>query len=474
MDRTAKLMSVDRTACPGQPFAQPGTGVLAHSRALRFWLDPANLAARLEKAGPVVPTRTGPATAFQVNDPALLRKVGSDEDTFRFWGPDPSLRDFNENGVVGLEGAAHRERRAVMRPAFTASRLTALGPSVQARTRRLLADLPADRPLDMRVEMSRLACGLLVSCVLKSELTPDTLSKIAAARSTLSGGMFWRYALAPWPWVPVPRRRACRRALAELDEAVRQVRARHRPDPDGGDLVSLLEAAAPGNPHVVQRDIRALLIAGMETSASTLAWACYELGRNPHYQQALQEEADATPDSSRLQAHQLPLATAFVQEVTRLHGIPFLVRRTRHQTCQGGVRIPAGAVVTLPLGALRRDKNRYRDPDVFDPQRWLPHAEPPPAPTALLAYGLGPRYCPGAAAADAMLPVALATLASSRTLRPARPGRKIGVSLELTPTPKGLTMYATPCEPRLVDTGPAPDTNIVSSSGATSTEKGHA
>ncbi|WP_299535836.1 cytochrome P450 [uncultured Streptomyces sp.] len=437
-------MSVDRTACPGQPPATPGPGALTHSRALRFWLDPANLAARLAQAGPVVRTRTGPATAFQVNDPALLRKVGTDEDTFGFWGPDPSLRDFNGDGVVGIEGAAHRKRRAVMRPAFAASRLTAFGPSVQAVTQRLLADLPTDRPLDMRVEMSRLACGLVVSCVLNSELTPGTLSRIAAARATLSGGTFWRYALAPWPWVPVPRRRACRRALAELDEAVSQVRARHRPDPDGQDLVSLLEAAAPGNPHVVQRDVRALLIAGMETSASTLAWACYELGRHPHYQQALQDEADAAPDSNRLHAHQLPLATAFVQEVTRLHGIPFLVRRTRHRTCLGGVRIPAGSVVTLPLGALRRDRNRYPDPDVFDPRRWLSRAEPAPAPGALLAYGLGPRYCPGAAAADAMLPVALATLAGSRTLRPARPGRKIGVSLELTPTPKGLSMYATP------------------------------
>ncbi|PWS47568.1 cytochrome P450 [Streptomyces sp. FT05W] len=470
MDRTEKLMNVDRSACHGQPPVPPGPGTLAHSRALRFWLDPANL----DQAGPVVRTRTGPATAYQVNDPVLLRKVGSDENTFRFWGPDPSLRDFTENGVVGIEGAAHRERRAVMRPAFTASRLTALGPEVQARTRSLLADLPADRPLDMRVEMSRLACGLLVSCILNSELAPDTLSKIAAARSTLSGGIFWRYALAPWPWVPVPRRRASSRALTELDEAVHQVRDRHRPDPDGQDLVSLLEAAAPGNPHVVQRDIRALLIAGMETSASTLAWACYELGRHPHYQQALQDEVDAAPDTSRLQADQLPLATAFVQEVTRLHGIPFLVRRTRHETCQGGVRIPAGAVVTLPLGALRRDRNRYPDPDVFDPQRWLPHAEPPPVPAALLAYGLGPRYCPGAAAADAMLPVALATLASSRTLRPARPGRRIGVSLELTPTPKGLTMYATPREPRTADTRPTPGANIDSRSGVASTKDGQA
>ncbi|MEU2023740.1 cytochrome P450 [Streptomyces sp. NPDC016469] len=465
-------MPMDRKACPGQPPVPPGPEVFSPSRSLRFWLNPANLAARPDRA-PVVRTRTGPATAFQINEPALLRKVGSDEETFRFWGPDPSLRDFNEDGVVGLEGAAHQERRAVMRPAFAASRLTALGPAVQTHTRQLLADLPADRPLDMRVEMSRLACGLLVSCVLNSELSPDTLSKIAAARAALSAGTFWRYALSPWPWVPVPRRRSSNRALAQLDEAVSQVLARHRPDPDGRDLVSVLEAAAPENPHVVQRDIRALLIAGMETSASTLAWTCYELGRHPHYQQALQDEARAAPDASRLQAHQLPLATAFLQEVTRLHGIPFLVRRTRHQTHQGGVQIPAGAVVTLPLGALRRDRNRYPDPDVFNPQRWLPHAEPPPAPAALLAYGLGPRYCPGAAAADAMLPVALATLASSRTLRPARPGRRIGVSLELTPTPKGLTMYATPCEPRLTANGPAPGADTHSRSGTTSTETGH-
>lgn len=173
-------MSVDRAACPGQPSVPPGAGVLAHSRALLFWLDPANLAARLAQAGPVFPTRTGPATAFQVNDPALLRKVGSDEDPFRFWGPDPSLREFTEHGVVGLEGAAHRERRTGMRPAFAASRLTGPGPSVQARTRQFLSDLPADRPLDMRVEMSRLVCGLLITCVLNSELTPDTQSKIAA------------------------------------------------------------------------------------------------------------------------------------------------------------------------------------------------------------------------------------------------------------------------------------------------------
>lgn len=56
---------------------------VAHSRTLRFWLDPANIAVRLGQAGPVARTKAGPAVAFQVNDPSLLRKVGCGEDTFQ-------------------------------------------------------------------------------------------------------------------------------------------------------------------------------------------------------------------------------------------------------------------------------------------------------------------------------------------------------------------------------------------------------
>ncbi len=93
---------------------------VAHSRTLRFWLDPANIAVRLGQAGPVARTKAGPAVAFQVNDPSLLRKVGCGEDTFQAWSADPCLRDFTGNGFAGSEGQAHRNRRALMKPALAA------------------------------------------------------------------------------------------------------------------------------------------------------------------------------------------------------------------------------------------------------------------------------------------------------------------------------------------------------------------
>ncbi|MFJ2027654.1 cytochrome P450 [Streptomyces sp. NPDC087897] len=441
------------------PAAVEGPGI-AYSRSLRFWLDPANLAEKLRQAGPVVRTRTGPAVAFQMNDPALIRKVGSTEDVFQFWGTDPCLKEVGGRGLPGAEGRVHRERRAVMRPALAAPRLTELGTSVRARTRRLLAEIPSDRPVDMRFEMGRLASGLIVESVLNSTLSSETLSALARSRSALSAGMIWKYTLSPWPWLPAPRQRAFRRAAALLDRATREVYENHRPDPDGGDVVSLLKRASGGDRDKVLHDLYALLLAGIETTTGTLAWSCYELGRHPGHQEALRAEADAVlgadGSADAVRAELLPRAGGFITEITRVHGIPFLVRRTRHATCLGGQTVPARAVVTLPLGALRRDPDRYARPDEFDPLRWSPDAQPPLSPAAVFAYGLGPRYCPGAAVADILVPVALASLVHARTLRMARPGRKVRVSLELTPTPKGLSMVAAPREPRPGRAGAVP------------------
>ncbi|MFF8444983.1 cytochrome P450 [Streptomyces californicus] len=436
---------VEEIAHGGCPASRKEPRVV-HSRTLRFWLDPANIAVRLGQAGPVARTKTGPASAFQVNDPSLLRKVGCGEDTFQFWSTDPSLRDFAENGFPGSEGRAHRDRRALMKPALATARLTALGPCVRDSTDRLIAGLPTDRPADIPFETSRLVAGLVVETVLNSALSPDLLTRLARARSALSAGVLWKYALAPWPWVPAPRRRAFRRAFATLNEAAREVYARHRPDADGNDVVSLLKRSSDDRPDAALHDLRALLFAGIEATSSTIAWACYELGRHPDHQTAVRAEADAVLGADAVGPELMPRTAGFVREVTRLHGIPLLVRRARRATRVGDQPVPAGALVTLPLGALRRDPARYARPEEFDPLRWSPEARPPLSPAALLPYGLGPRYCPGAAASEIMVPVALASLVRSRTLRMAPAGGTVRLSLELTPMPKGLTMIAAPRE----------------------------
>lgn len=444
-------MNGDSKADSVVPMAPDCSRLLGHARSVRFLMDLREIAARLGKAGPVVRVKAGPFVGYLLNDSSLIRQAARDEDTFMFWGREPHVRVIVREGLLSTEGTVHRDRRAVMRPAFAVPRPADLGASVRTETRSLLATLPADRPVDMSHEMTRLTFHLAVRCVLRSEVSPGTLTALAAAHATLSQVGALRFLLSPWPWVPVPRQRALRRALAVLDEATREVLARHRPAEDGCDVVSLLKQAWREPSEAAVQDVRTLLFTGGEATASTLAWACYELGRHPHHQQALQEEADAALGPGQSQAgfgmDRLPRTAAFVKEVIRLHGLPVLVRCTRRETWLGGHRLPAKATVFLHLGAMSRDPAHFERPDVFDPTRWMPDAQPSVSPAAWLPYALGPRYCPGAAVADVMVPVALATLVATRTVRTARPGRTVRSGFELAAMPRGLTMTAALREP---------------------------
>jgi unspecific monooxygenase len=69
-----------------------------------------------------------------------------------------------------------------------------------------------------------------------------------------------------------------------------------------------------------------------------------------------------------------------------------------------GIDIPRGALVLIAPWVLHRHRRRWRDPDAFDPARFLPDAPPPPR-FAYLPFGTGPRVCVGAqfALAEAVL-----------------------------------------------------------------------
>lgn len=98
---------------------------LKASHTLRYWTDPGNIAPRLTRPAPVTEVKAGPATAFQVDDVQLIRKVAAGEDAFMSWTPDPARRDVIGAGPLGSEGEPHRERRTVPTPAPNGLTLTA-------------------------------------------------------------------------------------------------------------------------------------------------------------------------------------------------------------------------------------------------------------------------------------------------------------------------------------------------------------
>ena len=103
-----------------------------------------------------------------------------------------------------------------------------------------------------------------------------------------------------------------------------------------------------------------------------------------------------------------------VNETLRLYPPAFVIVRQAIAADRAGIDIPRGAVVMIAPWVLHRHRRLWRDPDAFDPSRFLPDAPPPPRFT-YLPFGAGPRVCVGAQFALAEATLVLAPL--MRTFR---------------------------------------------------------
>jgi cytochrome P450 family 135 len=145
---------------------------------------------------------------------------------------------------------------------------------------------------------------------------------------------------------------------------------------DGGDALTDPE---------LRDQLVTLLLAGHETTATALAWALYELGRDPE-QLRLARAAAAAGDGDWLEA--------VLKESMRLHPvIPMVVRTLTEPTTVGGHDLPAGVTVAPSILLSHARAESFPEPGRFDPSRFVGHHL---APNTWIPFGGGVRRCIGA------------------------------------------------------------------------------
>jgi cytochrome P450 family 135 len=155
------------------------------------------------------------------------------------------------------------------------------------------------------------------------------------------------------------------------------------------DVLSKLLVADPAQPDEELRDhLITLLLAGHETTASTLAWTFHDLARRPQLLARVQRAADAG-DEAYLEAT--------VKEAMRLRPvIANVARRLNRPVTVAGYDLPAGVVVFPSIQLVQLRPDVYDEPTEFRPERFL-GAAPPPA--TWIPFGGGLRRCLGASLA---------------------------------------------------------------------------
>ena len=136
-----------------------------------------------------------------------------------------------------------------------------------------------------------------------------------------------------------------------------------------------------------------LLLAGHETTATSLAWALRELGQHPDLLRRSQEAALGTgPDGPTTEDD--AWLEAVMKESMRLHPvIPMVVRTLMEPATIGGVDLPAGTTVGPSIIVAHQRPENHPEPDAFRPERFL--GQNPPTNT-WIPFGGGVRRCIGA------------------------------------------------------------------------------
>ena len=128
-----------------------------------------------------------------------------------------------------------------------------------------------------------------------------------------------------------------------------------------------------------------LLLAGHETTATALAWALYEVGKDPE-QRRRAREAAVTGDDVWLEA--------VLKESMRLHPvIPMVVRTLMRPVTIGGYDLPAGTTIGPSILIAHSREDNHPDPEEFRPERFIDQSPPT---NTWIPFGGGVRRCIGA------------------------------------------------------------------------------
>jgi enediyne biosynthesis protein E7 len=394
----------ERHRVPPGPPGHPLIGHLWHVGRDRLGL----MVSAAQQYGDAVRLRMGPKTLYLFNHPDHVKHVLSENHAnYRKGLGQAHARRALGDGLLTSEGALWRRQRRAVQPAFHKDRVASAAEAIVDEAQRMIARWHRRSPdtVDLVPEMTHLTLGVLGRWLLQVDLGgADRLGD--AFEAIQDQAMFEMTTLnAVPPWLPLPRQLRFRRARRELDQLVNTLVAERAVDADDGhDLLSRLIATAGEQPGPAARrqlrdELVTLLLAGHETTASTLGWTTYLVERHPEVAGRLRAEAvevlgDRPPTYDDLA--RLTYTTQVVEEAIRLYPPVWMLSRIALGPDEiGGYHIPAGSDVLICLYTLHRNPQFWDDPERFDPERFRPDRAAERPRYAYLPFGAGPRFCVG-------------------------------------------------------------------------------
>jgi cytochrome P450 len=310
--------------------------------------------------------------------------------------------------TFSLNGHAHRTRRKLMVPPLHGKRMQRYESIVEQEVLREIATWPKGAEFATLQPMMRITLNAILRAVFGAEDEAlDELRELLPPWVEL-GAMLVN--MPAWvrcdvgPWSPGGR---YARSRHRYDAIIERLIAAAVVDPnfsERNDILTILlharyEDGTPISPSDIADELLTLLVAGHETTATTLSWAIERIRRHPDLLARLTKEVDQGG---------FELQQATIWEVQRTRPvIDGSFRITRRRVRLGDWVIPEEHTIFASAAVAHELRENYDDAVTFDPDRFQGQT---PGTYSWLAFGGGVYRCIGAAFANMEMAVTLRTL----------------------------------------------------------------
>src|SRR3954453_20172808 len=334
--------------------------------------------------------------------------------------------------VILLDEQEHLSQRRLMLPAFHGEKMQQLSDLVTEVTEREVASWPTGSEVSLHPRLQ----GLTLEVILRAVFGLDPGPRLGALRAALT--RILDFATRPMTLVPYLQKElgghsrwARFIALRRDADALVYEMMEERPsaaDEGGDDVMAMLLAArhedgSPMSSKELHDELMTLLVAGHETTASSLAFGLSMLARNPHVVGELRGEDD-------------DYMQATIQEILRARPVlpnaaPRLVKKPIEV---GGWHYEPGPVCLIANSYLvHHDPEIYDEPYSFRPERFI---EEPPGTYTWIPFGGGRRRCLGASFALLEMKVVLREVLRRYDVRPGVDGAEVSRRRSITISPR--------------------------------------
>jgi cytochrome P450 len=311
-----------------------------------------------------------------VTDPAMVRSIFSASPSSLISGRFNAVLDFlyGQTSMFLVDGAPHHRLRRLLVPPFrNKDSLASYVKIIERVAEDVLDDMPIDSPFallpELRHGMLEIILRIIFGISDEARLAPFRVAMTDLLEISTSYSVSIRYALRNV--ISFRHWGRLQAALKASNTLIYSEISRRRDDPltqEQDDILALLLRTRTEEGELlsdveIRDQLVTMLIAGHETTATTLAWAFERLLRTPNALARLSAEA---------QTNDHEYADAVVTETLRLRPpIPAFSREVAGEFSLGGYNLPKGTLLLAHVAYIHHRADLFENPHDFCPERFL-------------------------------------------------------------------------------------------------------